>query len=578
LLFLFVFTYSSCVMRIAYCVIYLQYIVDAVQCAIYDIRNTQYEIREMEDYRQVILSAKPGQIVPIVKEIDIDEPVDFFARLSDYGRAKNCALFEASDYLAENALSFGTAKPALYLTGTGVEFTIKALSNTGRRIIEYLANTQRFDFCERVEFGPETITGQIKRDEKIVDEQTRLQSTNQMDVLRAVAFAFSLASSPFRVTCGLLGAISYDFIDQFEKLPANKEDLLGNPDYELYFADNIFLCDHQRNKGYCIVNCLITDGDREALITEAQDCFDYYFHVAQSRGKIAPAGQRYTGLLTETSTDTNQDEYEQMVRDAKQHIIDGDIFQVVLSRTILEPCPDEPLDVYKRLRALNPSPYMFYLNTPNTILMGSSPELNLRVSGTAKRSVEIRPIAGTKPRGRVGNTIDADTDFRYEAELKLDHKELAEHMMLVDLARNDIARVAEPGSRIVTELLTVEKYAAVQHLVSNVKGTLATGLDALNAYLATMNMGTLTGAPKIEAMKLIRLFEKTKRGYYGGAVMYLTVDGQFDSCITIRSLQVKDHTAYIRVGAGIVHDSVPKTEFEETEHKANSCLRAIRGK
>jgi anthranilate synthase component 1 len=150
-------------------------------------------------------------------------------------------------------------------------------------------------------------------------------------------------------------------------------------------------------------------------------------------------------------------------------------------------------------------------------------------------------------------------------------------MMLVDLARNDIARVAEPGSRVVTELLAVEKYASVQHMVSNVRGTLTAGLDALSAYLATMNMGTLTGAPKIEAMKIIRQLERTKRGYYGGAVCYLTVDGQFDSCITIRSLQVKDHTAYVRVGAGIVHDSVPKTEFEETEHKARSCIQAVQG-
>jgi len=550
----------------------------------------------MDDYRQIILSAKPGQIIPIVKQIDMDEPVDFFAKLSDYGRAENCALFEASDYLAENALSFGTARPALYLTGTGNEFTIKALSNTGRRILDYLSTKKkRFAFCESVEFSEESITGRIKQAKKTVDEQTRLKSTNQMDVLRAVAFAFRLASKPFRVTCGLLGAISYDFIDQFEKLPASKTDLLGNPDYELYFADNIFLCDHKHSKGYVIVNCVITNGDREAAIAEAQNCFDYYFNIARFD---PPKGQRYTAPLPATSTDTNQGEYEKMVCSAKQHIIDGDILQVVLSRTIMEPCPDEPLDVYKRLRELNPSPYMFYLNTANTILMGSSPELNLRVSvsplGDALRrspkdsgtetlgpgtcDVEIRPIAGTKPRGRVGKTIDIDTDFRYEAELKLDRKELAEHIMLVDLARNDIARVAEPGSRIVTELLTVEKYASVQHLVSNVKGTLAAELDALSAYLATMNMGTLTGAPKIEAMKLIRLFEKTKRGYYGGAVMYLTVDGQFDSCITIRSLQVRDHTAYIRVGAGIVHDSVPKTEFEETEHKARSCLRAIRGK
>jgi anthranilate synthase component 1 len=539
------------------------------------IESTDKRFGNMEDYRQIIQSAQPGQIVPIVKQIAIKETVDFFAKLSDYGRAKNCCLFESREHLAGyTELSFGTAKPALYLTGKGADFTIKALNNTGRRILGYLATQkERFAFCESVEFTLELITGRIKQIQGVVDEQTRLTTTNQMDVLRAVTFAFRLASKPFRITCGLFGALSYDFIDQFEKLPASETDLLGNPDYELYFADNIFLMDHENGKGYVVVNCVITNGDREVAIAEAQNCFDYYFNIARFD---APKGQRYAGSLPPASTDTEQPEYEKIVRSAKKHIIDGDIFQVVLSRTITEPCPDEPLDVYKRLRVLNPSPYMFYLNTPNTILMGSSPELNLRVSGTETRNVEIRPIAGTKPRGRVGNTIDADTDFRYEAELKLDRKELAEHIMLVDLARNDIARVAEPGSRVVTELLTVEKYASVQHLVSNVKGTLAKELDALSAYLATMNMGTLTGAPKIEAMKIIRRLEKTKRGYYGGAVCYLTVDGQFDSCITIRSLQVRDHTAYIRVGAGIVHDSVPKTEFEETEHKARSCLRAIR--
>jgi anthranilate synthase component 1 len=529
----------------------------------------------MDEYKQVILGARPGQIVPIVKEIDIDEPVDFFARLSDYGRAKNCCLLEASDHLSENALSFGTARPALYLTGTGADFTIKALSRTGKRMLDFFsAQKDRFAFCESITFCPEEIKGRIRQDEKLVDEQSRLRSTNQMDVLRAVAFAFSLASKPFRVTCGLFGALSYDFIDQFEKLPASETDLLGNPDYEFYFADNIFLMDHEQGKSYVIVNCIITNGDREAAVREAQSSFDYYFNIARFE---APKARKFTGELPEATTDTDQAEYEQIVKKAKRHILDGDIFQVVLSRTKMEPCPDEPLDVYKRLRRLNPSPYMFYMNTPNTVLMGSSPELNLRVSGTETREVEIRPIAGTKPRGRVGSEIDLDIDIRYEAELKIDRKELAEHMMLVDLARNDIARVARPGSRVVTELLTVEKYESVQHLVSNVRGTLAAELDALSAYLATMNMGTLTGAPKIEAMKIIRRLEKTKRGYYGGAVCYLTVDGQFDSCITIRSLQVRDHTAYIRVGAGIVHDSIPKTEFEETEHKAGSCLRAIRG-
>ncbi|MHC4187512.1 MAG: hypothetical protein ACYSRQ_04890, partial [Planctomycetota bacterium] len=184
----------------------------------------------MESYRQIIKNAQSGQIIPIVKQIELQDPVDFFAKLSNYGRAKNCCLFESKEHLAENALSFGTARPALYLTGKENEFSIKALSKTGRRMLEYLstASSQRFDFCEAVEFGTNEINGQIKRSEKLVDEQSRLQSTNQMDVLRAVAFAFQLASKPFRVTCGLLGALSYDFIDQFEKLPPNNDDLLNN--------------------------------------------------------------------------------------------------------------------------------------------------------------------------------------------------------------------------------------------------------------------------------------------------------------------------------------------------------------
>jgi len=530
----------------------------------------------MNDYKQIIKNAKPGQIVPIVKQIDIDDPMDFFARISDYGRLENSCLFESREYLAgDSALSFGTAKPALYLTGQGNDFTIKALSPTGLRMLTYLASDKdRFSFCETLDITKDEITGQIKRSEGVVDEQTRLNNTNQMDVLRAVAFSFKLATKPFRVTCGLLGALSYDFIDQFEKLPQNERDILGNPDYELYFADNIFLVDHSNGQGYVVVNCIVTDDNHDQAIQEAQACFDYYSNMSRFE---APEPEMVTDVLPAPSTDTDQATFEAMVKTAKKHIIDGDIFQVVLSRTKIEPCPDEPLNVYKRLRELNPSPYMFYIKTPNTALLGSSPELNVRVSGTENRAVEIRPIAGTKPRGKIGNEIDLDTDFRYEAELKIDRKELAEHMMLVDLARNDIARVSAPGSRMVTELLTVEKYESVQHLVSNVKGTLDDKLDALNAYLATMNMGTLSGAPKIEAMKIIRQLEKTKRGYYGGAVMYLTVDGQFDSCITIRSLQVKDHMAYIRVGAGIVHDSVPKTEFEETDHKSGSCMRAIRG-
>ena len=530
----------------------------------------------MDDYKKIIQNAEPGQIIPIVREVDFADPVDFFARISDYGRNENCCLFESREYLAgTTALSFGTATPALYLTGRQDTFTIKALNDTGKRILKHLtADKARFDFCSQLETTPESITGQIAKSENTTDERTRLTSTNQMNVIRAVSTAFKLAAKPFRVTCGLLGMLSYDFIDQFETLPKSSDDLLNNPDYELYFADNIFIVDHHASKGHIVVNCLITDSDRDETIQQAQRCFDFYENMARFAPQPPKTKTEKTGS---PQTDTQKEEYESIVRDAKQHILDGDIFQVVLSRTIIEPCPDEPLDVYKRLRKLNPSPYMFYIKTPQTTLMGSSPELSVRVSGDGEKHVEIRPIAGTKPRGRINGQLDHDSDFRYEAELKLDRKELAEHIMLVDLARNDIARVAKSGTRVVTELLTVEKYESVQHMVSNVKGKLADDLDALSAYLATMNMGTLTGAPKIEAMKLIRQLEKTKRGYYGGAVMYLTVDGQFDSCITIRSLQIKNGNAYIRAGAGIVHDSVPETEFMETEHKAASCLRAVRG-
>lgn len=532
----------------------------------------------MESYKKLILGPEPGDIIPIVREIDIKCPVEYFSKLSDYGRKQNSCLFESRDYLLEDnvgALSFGTANPALYLTGRGEEFVIEALSDTGKRMLKYLVSDKdRFSFCKSLDVTENKISGTLEKIDSTIDEETRLKSVNQMDVLRAVAFSFRLASKPFRVTCGLIGALSYDFIDQFEKLPANESDILQNPDYELYFADNIFLMDHKHGKGYAVVNVIITDSDRKEIFEQAERTFAEYEAAVNA---AVPQAAKFEGDAGQPGTDTQQAEYEDMVEKAKKHIIDGDIFQVVLSRTITEPCKDEPLDVYRRLRNLNPSPYMFYLNTQNTVLLGASPELNLRVSGTKERFVEIRPIAGTKPRGRINGVIDPDSDARYEAELKLDRKELAEHMMLVDLARNDIARVAAPGTRVVNEMLIAERYESVMHLVSNVRGRLRNDLDALSAYLATMNMGTLSGAPKIEAMKIIRQLEKNKRGYYGGAVMYLTVDGQFDSCITIRSLQIKDNTAYIRAGAGIVYDSVPKTEFEETRHKAGSCVKAIRG-
>jgi len=247
----------------------------------------------------------------------------------------------------------------------------------------------------------------------------------------------------------------------------------------------------------------------------------------------------------------------------------------VPSRTTIVETKAEPFAVYKQLRSLNPSPYMFYMKTETGVLLGSSPETFLKVEGNAEKKIEIRPIAGTKPRGLVNGKIDPELDSRYENELKTDEKELAEHTMLVDLARNDVARVSVPGSRFVDRPHFVEKYSHIMHLVSNVSGTLKPELDALHAYLASMNMGTLTGAPKVKAMELLRGLEKTKRGYYGGSIGYLTPSGDFDSAIVIRSIRMKKGKAFVRAGAGIVFDSIPEKEFEETGNKAKACLRAI---
>jgi anthranilate synthase component 1 len=335
----------------------------------------------MNEYKKLVQGPEPGDIIPVVREIEIGCPVEYFAKLSDYGRKENSCLFESRDYLREDnvgALTFGTADPALYLSGKGDTFTIKALSATGVRMLRYLASdSERFAFCKSVEIGDEQICGVLETSDSTVDEESRLKAVNQMDVLRAVAFSFRLASKPFRVTCGLLGALSYDFIDQFEKLPANESDILGNPDYELYFADNIFVMDHKHSKGYAVVNVIITDDNRDETIAEAEKAFEQYEAAAKAE---VPEALKFEGDLPEGGSDTDCEEFKKMVEVAKGHIIEGDIFQVVLSRTITEPCADEPLDVYRRLRNLNPSPYMFYLNMQNTTLLGASPELNLRRS------------------------------------------------------------------------------------------------------------------------------------------------------------------------------------------------------
>jgi anthranilate synthase component 1 len=243
---------------------------------------------------------------------------------------------------------------------------------------------------------------------------------------------------------------------------------------------------------------------------------------------------------------------------------------VVPSRTFRAPCPD-PLRAFSALRNLDPSPYQFFVAGPEHLLFGCSPETAVRVfDRSGKKAVEIKPIAGTRKRGAT-----EDEDDRMEAEMRVDHKETAEHMMLVDLARNDVARVSVAGTRRVERLMTVERYARVMHLVSSVVGELRPELDALHALQAGLNVGTLTGAPKIRAMELLREYERTKRGPYGGAIGWLNGEGQMDTGIVIRSAVVKDGVAYVRAGGGVVYDSEPQFEADETRRKASAVLSAL---
>jgi anthranilate synthase component 1 len=259
--------------------------------------------------------------------------------------------------------------------------------------------------------------------------------------------------------------------------------------------------------------------------------------------------------------------YERVVERAKDYIRAGDIIQVVPSQRLEAAIDVDPFDVYRALRTVNPSPYMFYLKFGDVRLVGSSPEVNVRLEGSL---IELRPLAGTRRRGR-----DAAEDTAITAELMQDPKERAEHIMLVDLGRNDVGRVSKVGSVKVTELLQVEKYSHVMHLVSHVMGELADGKDSFDVMRATFPQGTVSGAPKIRAMEIIEELEPTKRGPYAGAVGYFSYSGNMDTCIALRTMTVKGNTVYLQAGGGVVADSVPELEYEETLNKARALVRAI---
>jgi anthranilate synthase component 1 len=396
------------------------------------------------------------------------------------------------------------------------------------------------------------------------DDAATLRAPSLLDAVRAAAGALR-DRTPAPLPPGLFGAFGYEIVDRFEALPPRAGDPLDEPDASFVLAGDVVVRDHESGRVHVITRGLPWEGADAVRARHAQTLALLREPARAAAAGVAPA--------PDIVCDVADDEFRAQVERFRSHIGAGDIFQGVLSRGLRARSSAPPLAVYRALRARNPSPYMFFLDLPDGALLGASPETFLRVE---RGEAEIRPIAGTAPRGlRADGTVDPDLDSRLGLALLLDHKEQAEHAMLLDLARNDIARVSVPGTTLVVQQLVIEKYSHVQHLVSRVRGRLQPDLDALHAYRAAANMGTLTGAPKVRAMELIRATEPHARGFYGGAAGCLLADGSFDSCIVIRSLRCKDGVYHARAGAGIVWDSSPQRELDETEHKLGAVRAAL---
>jgi len=368
-------------------------------------------------------------------------------------------------------------------------------------------------------------------------------------------------------TGGAVGYLGYEFIHSVEKtVPLAKKDELGVPMMWFMLCDSVLAFDRAHQTLRLIVNAHVgsdASAAYDAACTELKRMQDALAQPAP----LASSALSDSGPVKVPAGNFTKDAFEAMVEGTKEYIRAGDIFQIVLSQRFSREFNRTPLDLYRALRTVNPSPYMFLLDTGDFALVGASPEVHVRLTG---RKVEIRPIAGTRPRGKSG-----PEDVALEKELLADEKEKAEHLMLVDLARNDIGRVCAYGSVKVPEFMVIERYSHVMHIVSQVEGQLAPECSAFDLMRATFPAGTVSGAPKIRAMQLIADMEGTQRGSYAGALGYFSYNGNLDSCITLRTALVKEGQVHIQAGAGVVADSVPALEYQETINKASALFKAI---
>jgi anthranilate synthase component 1 len=482
-----------------------------------------------------------------------------YAQLSDGGHRPDTLLFETA---AGKSIILDRA--AARIECRGGEVVLDALSAGGSAVLELVSQ----NLAELVvSAGTDRLKLCFERSRE-VDSERRLLAASPFDVLRAISSGFRSETPEETMTVCLVGAIAFDHVDLFEELPPNAEDPMGFPDFVFWLAESAVVAEPRLTPRLV---CTSFGAGEEQLRRSHNSAIERLGDLAFRSSDVRTVHPQ-PGTRVDASVDLDDGDFASVVSKLKEHILAGDVYQIVPSRTFSAPCP-EPLPAFARLRTIDRSPYMFFVSMTDCILFGASPETSVRVTReSGKPIVEVKPIAGTRPRGTT-----SDEDDRMEADLRLDRKESAEHMMLVDLARNDVARVSEPGTRHVAALMTLEKYARVMHLVSSVKGVLACGYDALHALQACLNVGTLSGAPKLKATELLREYERTRRGPYGGAIGWLNGEGLLDTGVVIRSALVKDGTAYVRAGAGVVHDSDPIAEADETRRKASAVLSAIAG-
>ena len=545
--------------------------------------------------------------------------------VQDGSRPTNTVLLESADIASKQHLTtIAVLAASAQITCTGDTVTLKTLDTTdGPQALKAVA--QCLSSAVTRQSDSELVLHLPSVAEDSAEEHARLRERSTMEPLRILTD--QVVAHPHLPL--VAGAVAFDYLGTYESLPSVADGANTCPDYLFFNARIILVVDHptgscqlvgasldaaqlsaQMDALEAAINALPAQAEQAtpAQTTPAASVQQATAQQAAAQATPAPSAQQATAPAeqaapaqatpapsahqqaaspkaqatpeqaaedTITAYPTMSDaDFCELVAKMQQHIAIGDAYQVVPSRGFVIDCP-QPLQTYRYLHDADPSPYMFYIATDDFELFGASPESSLLHSAKTGQ-VAIRPIAGTRPRGFAPDgSIDHELDIRLELELRSDAKEVAEHVMLVDLARNDVARISAPGTRKVTQLLRVDRYSRVMHLVSEVTGQLASDLHPLDAFRASMTMGTLTGAPKLRAAELIRQYEGTRRGSYGGAVGYLRGDGELDTCIVIRSAFARGGKAIVQAGAGVVSDSVPQREADETAHKASNVLRAI---